>query len=300
MTEGNQDPNAGAGAAGQGGTGNPDPNQGGAGAGEGAGAGAAGGEAKWYSTLEGELATHPAIQKFESPTALAKGYIEAEKFVSYDKVVKPKGPEDSQGWQKHNSAMGVPGDATGYNEVLMDPKEVPQGMTFDKGKFATAIHQMGLRPDQAAKAYGMYTTEFIEGHKATEEAYQTSLNASETELRREWGSAYDQNLEMGTRFVRHQIKDDAEFNRINAIYSADPGVMKLFAQAGREFSENSIGGFKDSGGSKMTPAQAQEEYDNIVGNPKDDYYNDTNSVRQRRIKYVESLVEQGADPAKMG
>jgi len=291
MPEGNPDPNAS--------SGNPDPNAGAAGDPN----AAAGGE-KWYSSLEGDLKDHPTIQKFESPSALAKGYMEVEKMVGGEKIINPfKLPEEKRadGMKKYNEAIGVPSDPAKYQELFVDPKDVPEGMSFNKDKFAEAVHDMGLRPDQAAKAYDLYTGEFLEGHRQANEAHQTQLNESETALRKEWGQAYDGNVQLATRFLKAQVgEDQAEFDRINGKFTTDPGVMKILAKAGKAFSENSIEGFKDPGSSRLTPQQAQEEYDNIVGNQKDDYYSDINSVRQRRIKYVESLCQQGADPMKIG
>lgn len=284
---GNPDPNAGAGAAG--GSGNPDPN--------------AGGGAKWYSTLEGDLAGHPAITKFDSPSALARGYVEVEKLTGGEKVVNPFKLSDEQrptAMKKYNEAIGVPGDASGYNAILADPENLPEGVGFDKERFGEVAHKYGLRPDQAAGLWQEYTGEVSNGYKAQMEANDTALKASETKLRQEWGQAFDANIELASKFLRHKVKDQATFDRLNAKFSSDPDAIKLLAEYGKEFSENSIGGFKDPGSSRLTPDQAQEEYDNIVGNPKDDYYSDINSVRQRRIKYVESLVEQGANPMKIG
>ena len=282
MPEGNPDPNAAEGS------GNPDPN-----------AGAAGGEQKWYSTLEGDLATNPAIQKFGSPTELARGYVEAEKMVGGEKVINPfKLPAEKrpEAMAKYNESIGVPKEASLY--AFTDPKDVPEGLSFDKGKFGEVAHRHGLRPDQAEGIWQEYTGDFVNGYKSQQEAYQGQLNASETALRKEWGDTYDANVALASKFVRHKIKDDAEFEAVNQRVSTDPALLKLFASYGKEFSENKIGSFSDPGSSKLTPDQAQEQYNGIVGNMKDDYYSDTNSVRQRRINYVHSLVEMGADPMK--
>lgn len=262
------------------------------------------GSEKWYSSLEGDLATHPTIQKFESPTELGKAYIESQNMLGGEKIINPfKLGEDKReaGMAKFNEAVGVPKEPSGYVPSLVDPENVPEGIGFDKDKFAEVAHRHNLRPDQAQGLWQEYTGEFVEANRAAAEAAAQGINDSETALRKEWGGAYDNNIKLATRFVQQSVGDDAEaFKHLNEKFSSDPIAMKAFANAGKQFGENKIGGFKDPGGMAKTPEQAQEEYDSIVGNQKDDYYSDINSVRQRRIKYVESLVEMGADPMRMG
>lgn len=295
---GNQDPNAGGNQAGSGG--NPDPNQGGGAAGgQQQQGGQAGGGGKWYSSLEGDLANHPAMQKFESPTALAKAYLDAEVALGGEKVINPFKLTDEKrpvAMQRFNAAIGVPSDATGYG--LKAPEEVPDGVSFDTGRFAAVAHKYGLRPDQAEGLFNEYTGEFIGLAKSSAESHQAALNASETALRKEWGQAYDANVKLASQFV-HKFGGEGDFDDLNAALSTNPKFLRMMANAGKVYGENSVGGFKDPGSSRFTPQQAQEEYDKIVNNPKDDYYSDINSVRQRRIKYVESLVEQGANPSMM-
>jgi len=258
-----------------------------------------GGESKWYSTLEGDLATNPTIQKFESPTHLARSYVEAQNMLGGEKIINPfKMAEDKRasGMAKYNEAIGVPKTPSEY--AFTDPNDVPEGLAFDKSKFGEVAHRHSLRPEQAEGIWKEYTGDFIGGYKQQKEAHQASLNAAETALRQEWGDTYDSNVSLASKFVRHKIKDDAEFEALNAEVSSNPKLIKLFASYGKDFSENKISGFKDPGSSKLTPQQAQEQYDSIVGNMSDDYYSDTNSIRQRRIDHVHSLVEMGANPMK--
>ena len=262
---------------------------------------AAGGDKKWYSDLEGDLSSNPTITKFENPSALATSYVEAQNMLGGDKIINPfKLAEDKRaaGMLKFNEATGVPGEASAYQ--FTDPKDVPDGLSFDKAKFGEIAHRHKLRPDQAEGIWQEYTGGFISDYKVQQEAYQTKMDESETSLRKEWGGTYDANIALASKVLRMKVKDDAEFNRMNQEISTDPSKVKFLAEIGKDFSENKISGFKDPGSSKLTPQQAQTEYNAIVGNMKDDYYSDVNSVRQARISHVHALVEMGADPMKSG
>ena len=129
---------------------------------------AAGGTFSWKGKLGADMVNSPLMQKFEDTEAglneAIKSHASLEQLLGHEKIPIPKGPDDAEGWDRFQKAMGIPDKAEAYGLGDADVPESLKGMSFDKGKFAEVVHSFKLTPDQAKGLWEAYTTMIKEGY----------------------------------------------------------------------------------------------------------------------------------------
>lgn len=176
----------------------------------------------------------PAIQETPSPEAAAPA-----------EVIDPK--------------MVVPESADGYT------LPVPEGSDGAFAKTASAwFHEAGIPPAQAEKLAAKWN-EFSAASQAeatqaaadAEKQAEASFKADDSALRKEWGSKYDSNIELGKRAYR-------EFGFTNDVVDAieakvgSAQLFKIFAKIGQGLGEDTALGL-GNGNNTLTMASAAEK-----------------------------------------
>lgn len=148
-----------------------------------------------------------------------------------------------------------------------DPKEyklpVPEGAD---PAFATAaaakFHELGLTAKQAQALAEWNNNYATEAQAKMTESYQQTVAAQEAELKREWGSAYDQNV-IAAKGAAAQLGLDAQkIDALERVLGFD-GLMKMMADVGSKIGEDKFvsGQSQAPGFGAMTPAQAKAKID---------------------------------------
>ena len=244
------------------------------------------------------------MQKFpdtrEGFNEAVKSHLSLEQMLGHEKVPIPKGDDDKEGWNRLSKALGVPDRADQYG--LTDP-EIPAEMkdlSFNKQKFSEVAHAHKLTPGQTKSLWEAYTTITKEAYGQSLKSMQEQMTKVVNQMRGEWGDAYEAKVELG-QMVINKFSPDADTNDfITAALAKDPRGIKFLAKLGDQFAENKIGefGYKNF---SLTPDQAQQQIDEIVGNQNHPYNNDraNPAERERAIDLVNSLYASIAK-AKQG
>ena len=194
---------------------------------------------------------------FKSPEAVAQSARNLEQFVGADKagrgIVIPKDPGDKAGWDAVYSKLGRPESADKYNIP------VPEG---DDGEFAKSVapllHQAGLTQNQAevlAKGWNEMQAK-ISADAAQAKEQQISVDI--VDLKREWGSSYDEQYELAKRASREAgVTEESSAKLVNALGAKE--AIKMFAKLGQQFAEHRAKGLGDSMQSStfLTPETAK-------------------------------------------
>jgi hypothetical protein len=248
---------------------------------------------------------NPNIQKFKSPEAMAKSYLELSTLLGHEKVALPKDENDTVAIQHLNKVLGVPEEPTGYE--LKDP-QAPEGleeMVFGMDQFKAMAHKRGLTNKQAEGVMEDYVGMLGEIQKKIQSEYAENVKATKNDLMKEWGLAFDTKVRMAQAVMNKYAGSKEEFDALNAAMGNNPATLKFLSWVGENFSEGSIGDIGTSTSQfTKTPAQAKAEYDKIMSDPNDIYWSGvrnnqivSESVRRERISYVESLLKM-QQPAK--
>jgi hypothetical protein len=218
-----------------------------------------------------------------------KAHLELQKMMGHDKVPIPKGPDDPA-MVLFKKAMKIPDTAEGYGLPDVQVPENMKGVSFDKGKFAEALHKFNLTPDQAKGLWGAYTEMVKQQHANIVKETQDAVTNATNLLRSEWGDAYQSKVELG-QLVINKFSDSQEMNDfVTAVLVKDPRGVKFLAKIGEQFAENKIGDFRYQRHSQ-TPEEIQREIDLIVSDLNHPYNNPKalQLDHDRAVDYVNTL-----------
>jgi hypothetical protein len=248
----------------------------------------------WKNQLAPDFANSPTMQKFSDDKSgfneAVKSHLSLEQLLGHEKVPVPKGPEDTEGWNRFAKAMGVPDKADGY---ALPDAQVPDNMKalqFNKQEFAEMAHALKFTPGQTKALWDTYTAKAMDSYGKALKAHEAKMTDVVNRLRGEWGDSYDTNVELG-QMVINKFSGDKETNDfVTSVLSQDPRGIKFLKALGDQFAENRLPEFSIKRFS-LSPDQAQAEIDEIVNDPNHPYNNDKASPaeRQKAIDYVNGL-----------
>jgi len=207
----------------------------------------------WYDKIEDqELKGYVQNKGWKDPSELAVGYKNLEKLLGGEKLPMPKGADDKEGWARVYDAMGRPKTADEYK------LPVPEG---DPGTFAKAaagkFHELGISQTQAEQL-ATWWNETQQGQM--QQMQQQSAQKVEQDisaLKGEWGQAWDENINLGSRAAKEFGLDQAKLTAIeNAMGTGE--MLKFMAKIGRGLTEHNFEGGNTTQGFGMTPAAAKE------------------------------------------
>ena len=175
-------------------------------------------------------------------------------------VRKPKAGADQAEWDAFYTGLGRPASSADYNfDGVEGPAEDIHDLTPQLREWA---HKYGLNEEQARGLYGDYNSTIgaLQAQVDAERAQQSDIDIAE--MKREWGSAYDENLMAGKRFLqRFKISDEVRLQLEDSL--GTKAFVSLAAEIGRGLGEHvgpgDVG--PDTGrelGFGMTPAAAKQ------------------------------------------
>lgn len=217
-------------------------------------------EQSWLDALPEELRESSELKRFKNIDGLAKSYLHANQLVS-TKLGIPSTDADASVWDAFYQKLGRPETADGYSidgaeELANHAKEwfLEAGLTQRQAETLAAKYQ-----DFAAKEM---------------EAQQHHLSAQDIEqletLKREWGGAYDRNVALAQRAVRHFGGDLADLEQLEDVLGAG-ALVKLFYRIGSAMTEDAMPVTDGSQLFSMTAEQAKSEIKRLMG---DKQFND--------------------------
>lgn len=221
----------------------------------------------WRSGIPEEIRGHKSLEHIQDVGALAKSYVNAQSMIGADKVAIPGKHATDEDWGEVYRRLGRPDSPEGYELT----NEMPEGaVAVDEmlDGFRGAAHDAGLSPQQAQKLLGWYNGflgEMTQGDES--QAAQARLD-TELELKKEYGSAYEDRLSNG-----NAVLDEFGAADITEIQLADgrllgdhPDVIKMMINIGEfintKIGEDSLEGIKNSGA--MTPGDVQEKLSELT------------------------------------
>lgn len=212
----------------------------------------------WYDGFEdADLKGYVQNKAWKDPSELALGYRNLEKLLGGEKLPMPKGADDKEGWGRVYDALGRPKTAEEYK------LPVPEG---DSGEFAKVasgkFHELGLTAQQA-QGLAEWWNQTQQG-QAEQSAQAQSQNVEKqlTDLKTEWGGAYDENIELGRRAAREFGMTQEMLTKMeNGMGTAE--MLKFMSKIGRGMTEHNFEGGKTNSGFGMTPEAARTRINDL-------------------------------------
>lgn len=224
----------------------------------------------WYDDLSPDLKDNPGIQKFKTKDDLAKSYVELQKTLGKNKVVVPTDKSTPEEWKAFYKAAGAPEKDEEY-DISMDelPEQARTPAEVLAGLRKAALDN-GVTKKQFDAMFGTYKQ--ISNTRLNQEVERLSnLKAdAETNLRQEWGAAYGAKVDGAQKVINTFFKGQ-EIPPEFSILANSKGFIKAMASIADKLGEDVIAG---KARVTMTPAEAQSEYNSILGDPKHPYRNE--------------------------
>lgn len=210
----------------------------------------------WTTGLPDELRGYVQTKGFKDPTSVVDSYKNLEKLMGAPKerlLKLPEKSDDATGWNEIYNRLGRPEKADDYKIDI--PKEVGDE---NFAKWAKELfHENGLTRAQGEKIAAKWNEYLQSTAKETVEKHNANITQQETELKKEWGMAFDKNIEMARRAASEFGLDAPTIDKLESAMGWS-GVIKFMHNVGSKLGEHSfVSNNQQQGFNVMTPEAAK-------------------------------------------
>lgn len=223
-----------------------------------AGGSSAGSAMDWRASLDETLRADPTLADIKDLNGLAKSYVHAQRMIGKDKVSIPIEGADPSEWDMFYERLGRPGDG---NYKLEPNGVVPDGLEFDPAaldRFKKIFHSHGLTQKQAQGLFKDYMGYVGEQHQNIAQNGQASREQWVSEVKREFGKAFDERVDLAVRAVETFGGQELMQWLDQTGLGDHPMFVKMFAKIGQQMQE-ALATPGQSRGWTMTPDSARQE-----------------------------------------
>jgi len=204
----------------------------------------------WIDSLAEDLRGHKSLSTFKDVNELAKSYLNAQSLIG--KRISEMSAEDLA---HVNALKGVPVNPAEYT--------LPEEVNPELGDWYKNIaHKAGLTKDQAKHVLDSYVELNRQMEAKHKVEMENSFNQSVAALQKEFGSAFDQRIEVAKRavdaFGGQELKDLLNQTGLGN----NPTVVKMFAKIGKELLNDQIITADHEKTFGLTPDDAKREMNN--------------------------------------
>jgi len=243
---------------------------------------------KWYEKLSEDLRESPSLKNIKTLEGMAKSYLSAQRMVGADKV--PLLTENSTDEEKAEfyKKLGRPETPEGYKFKPVDEKNLPKGLQqnveFEKA-FAKKAFELGMTVEQANQLRDWHNGIVMGSFKDADTLMDEEYEAAMAQLKKDWGNATQANIDLANKVI---VKFDPEHKLAESGLGNNPNLVRIFAQIGKMISEDAL----IIGEASKTPANAQSQINEIVGNPKHPYFIKDHPQHNEAVAKVAALYAQ--------
>ena len=242
----------------------------------------------WKAGLSDDLRADKSLENIKDISSLAKSYIHAQRLVGADKIPVPNKFATEKDWDAVYEKLGRPKTADEYKYNLSEDQKVD---TEALKNFSSQAHKLGLLPTQAQGMVNYYN-EMVGKQLADAESISTSQREKAmTELKTEWGQAYDQKLQKANTVVSSVFpKGIMSMNLEDGTKFGDhPEVIKAFAALGEKMGEDDI--IKSDGPVYMTPKEIEKQIGELQQTGSA-YWDKNHPNHDTAVQEVQTLIQK--------
>jgi len=242
----------------------------------------------WKANLSEEIRSDKSLENIKDIESLAKSFVHAQKLVGTDKIPVPNKYATEDDWNAVYEKLGRPADPNGYKYDLPEDQKIDE--TALKS-FSDQAHKLGLLPGQANGMVKFYNEMTAASLQEADTKATAAREASSTELKKEWGQAYDQKISQAANLAK-TVGATELFNQNMADGTKlgdHPVMIKAFAELAGKMGEDTI--TQSSGPVFQTPAQIEKEIGELTM-PGSAYWDKRHPNHQAAVTEVLALREK--------
>ena len=213
----------------------------------------------WRASLPEDVRADPSLTDIKDVDNLAKSYINGQKLIGKNRIALPDDKATDEEWSSFYSSIGRPEKSGAYQ--FGERPALPEGLEYDEAfesNFRDLSYKAGLSSAQAKAIYDGYHDYISKKSELEGKNQTTQTDEWVTSLKKEFGKAYDERIDLATRAV-HAYGDDGLKKWLDDTgMGNNPMFVKLFAKIGEGVAE----GRSDTASARaftMTPDQAKQE-----------------------------------------
>ena len=187
-----------------------------------------------------EYREEKSLQNFNKMDDFVKSYLHSQKMVGLDKIPVPNKHATDEDWKEVYKKLGSPDTAEAYKYSLPEDHAVPEDTLKS---FSEQAVKLGLLPNQADGIMKYYNEVINQGVNEQNIKSEEARAASEVDLRKEFGSTYDNKITGAKNLATATL--GADF--LNTTMLADGSklgdntqIVKAFANLSEKLSEDDI------------------------------------------------------------
>ncbi len=183
----------------------------------------------WLANLDDETREAISHKGYKSEQDLAKGYLEAQRFINADgkKLLVPGEDAEPAAWEKFYGELGRPETAEAYEYFTPEGVEIPEDLQQFRTAMAGAAHKAGLNQAQLTGIEGSYN-EFLNGRQ---EAFVEAGERELADLKIEWGDDHPANEALAKSAFAALAPGDEDLGELERLVGS-ARMLKMFQKAG--------------------------------------------------------------------
>lgn len=194
-----------------------------------------------------------------------KSYVNLERQIGQDRVALPSEGDDVANWEGW-SRLGTPETADGYE--LNVPSGYEEYSSDLSDWFRQEAHSAKLPAHMAQRLHDAYVQRMMDNQSNAVLDQQRQFEDWGNEMKKEYGTAYDEKVGMARRAVRAFGSDQLSDLLNNTGLGNHPEMIRAFAKIGAELStSNQFKDAEEAGSFGMTPEDARAEIARIRSHP---------------------------------
>jgi len=194
----------------------------------------------FQSLIPEEYREEKSLQNFNKMDDFVKSYLHSQKLVGLDKIAIPNKHATDEDWKEVYKKLGSPETAEAYKYSLPEGHAVPEDTLKS---FSEEAVKLGLLPNQADGIMKYYNEVINQGVNDQSIKAEEARKVSEQELRKEFGSTFDNRITGAKNLATATLGADFLNNTMLADGSKlgdNPQIVKAFANLSEKLSEDDI------------------------------------------------------------
>ncbi|WP_022729771.1 hypothetical protein [Fodinicurvata sediminis] len=219
--------------------------------------------------LDPEVAKDLQPKGYKTANELAKAYLKLESKIGEKGIIKPGEDAPQEDWDAYYAAIGRPESPENYDLGEFQPPEgVPWNEEAQQG-FLQAMHKAGAPQAAVQAALDYYGSFLAEQQEALQTQAEEETQAAERELRKEFGRAYDERLDLANRVVREFGGKELAAELEKSGFGRNKTLVKALASIGEAMSEDGeLIGSVTAKGFGLNQQDARKELDSLTKDPE--------------------------------
>ncbi len=235
-------------------------------------AGTGGAPADWRSSLPDDIKGEASLGAIKTVADLAKSYIHAQKAIGKDKIALPDKHATRDDYQAILRKLGVPEKVDEYKVNVKEGKVVGDAFL---NEFRAAAHKAGMLPWQAEELLDFYESKTSGAMSAADQEYKQKVDTDIANLKKEWGTAFDQKIARANVALKEFLPDEADRKALMEDgFATNTRLIKLMENASKLMKEDKfVGQGAGNLSGALSPSEALSKAREIIGNKDHPYRN---------------------------